>query len=90
MAQAIYKSIVTAQKYEMGTPVRDAINQAYRETQQKLAIAATAGLAPMIFIMFAMKNVDLAKAQEEKDLAEGSVHEHQNEAVKKSCEDSKP
>ncbi|CAI4214135.1 unnamed protein product [Parascedosporium putredinis] len=63
---------------------------AYRETQQKLAIAATAGLAPMIFIMFAMKNVDLAKAQEEKDLAEGSVHEHQDEAAKKSCEDSKP
>lgn len=59
-AQAIYKSITVAKKYAKGTIVRTAIDQAYRETQQRLAIAATAALAPMLLIMFIMKNVDLS------------------------------
>ncbi|KAF3020082.1 hypothetical protein E8E14_002747 [Neopestalotiopsis sp. 37M] len=59
-AQAIYKSITVAKNYAKGTIVRTAIDQAYRETQQRLAIAATAALAPMLLIMFIMKNVDLS------------------------------
>ncbi|KAH8193827.1 hypothetical protein TruAng_012010 [Truncatella angustata] len=58
-AQAIYKSITVAQKYAKGIIIRAAINQSYRETQQILAIASTAVLAPMLVIMFALKNVDL-------------------------------
>ncbi|ETS85312.1 Siderophore iron transporter mirA [Pestalotiopsis fici W106-1] len=59
-AQAIYKSITVAKKYAQGTIIRAAIDQAYRETQQRLAIAATAALAPMLLIMFFLKNVDLS------------------------------
>ena len=65
-AQGIYKSIVVAQKFQAGTPVRAAIDQSYRETQQVLAIAATAGLAPMLLIMFALKNVRLDKKDDER------------------------
>jgi hypothetical protein len=46
----IYKSIVVAQKFAKGTPARAAIDQAYRETQRLLAIAATCALAPMLII----------------------------------------
>lgn len=60
---AIFKSIAVARKYEQGTPMRLAIDKSYRETQQILAIAATAALAPMLLIMFALKTVDLSKEQ---------------------------
>ncbi|KAJ9150270.1 Major facilitator [Pleurostoma richardsiae] len=68
-AMAIYKSIAVARKYAKGSAMRAAIDKSYRETQQILAIAATAGLAPMLLIMFALKNVDLGKKQpgEEED-----------------------
>ncbi|KAF5019850.1 hypothetical protein F66182_8129 [Fusarium sp. NRRL 66182] len=62
----IYKSIVVAQEFVRGTPVRDAIDQAYRETQRLLAIAATAALAPMLLVMFALKTVDLSKVDDAK------------------------
>lgn len=64
-AQAIYKSMVVAKKFAIGSPVRDAINKSYRETQQILAIAATAALAPMLIVMLFMKPVDLQKRDEE-------------------------
>lgn len=66
-AQAIYKSIVTAKKFAKGSEMRAAIDLSYRETQQTLAIAATAALAPMLFVMFALKNVDLGKRQAEQE-----------------------
>ncbi|KAM0548408.1 hypothetical protein ACHAPJ_009893 [Fusarium lateritium] len=62
----IYKSIVVAQKFAKGTPVRLAIDQAYRETQRLLAIAATCSLAPMLIVMFALKAVDLTRVDEAK------------------------
>ena len=62
----IYKSIVVAQKFAKGTPVRAAIDQSYRETQRLLAIAATCALAPMLIVMFALKTVDLSKVDEAK------------------------
>ncbi|KAG5770721.1 hypothetical protein H9Q72_002510 [Fusarium xylarioides] len=65
-ALKIYKSIVVAQKFAKGTPVRAAIDQAYRETQRLLAIAATCSLAPMLIVMFALKAVDLTKVDEAK------------------------
>lgn len=65
-AMGIYKSIVVAQKFAVGTPARVAIDRAYRETQKLLAIAATAALVPMLVIMFALKPVDLTKADENK------------------------
>ena len=82
----IYKSIVVAQKFAVGTAARAAIDRSYRETQQVLAIAATAGLAPMLLIMFALKNVNLNKEQadEQSGVASRTASEgdaHGNEAV---------
>ncbi|KAL3601078.1 hypothetical protein FPOAC2_05332 [Fusarium poae] len=65
-ALKIYKSIVVAQTSAKGTPVRAAIDQAYRETQRLLAIAATCALAPMLVVMFALKTVNLTKVDEAK------------------------
>jgi hypothetical protein len=66
-AQAVFGSIVVAQKYEIGTPARDAIDMCYRQSQRILAIAALAALAPMLIIMFFLENVPLT---EETTLAE--------------------
>lgn len=65
-AMPIYKSIVTAQKFVKGTPVRAAIDKSYCETQQILAIAATVFLAPMLVVMFFLKTIDLSKADDAK------------------------
>ncbi|OJJ04490.1 hypothetical protein ASPVEDRAFT_152837 [Aspergillus versicolor CBS 583.65] len=58
-AGAIFSSIVVAQEYEVGTPVREAIDTAYRGSQRLLAIAALASLVPMLVIMFFLENVKL-------------------------------
>ncbi|KAI8680677.1 MFS domain-containing protein [Fusarium sp. Ph1] len=65
-AMPIYKSIVAAQKFAKGTPVRAAIDKSYCETQQLLAIAATAALAPMLIVMFFLKTIDLTKVDDAK------------------------
>ncbi|KAF9630021.1 hypothetical protein BFW01_g202 [Lasiodiplodia theobromae] len=65
VAAKVYKSIVVAQKYQKGSVEREAIDRAYRETQRVLAIAATAALAPMVGVMWGLRNVDLGKEEEE-------------------------
>ncbi|KAL2220503.1 putative transporter [Thermoascus aurantiacus ATCC 26904] len=64
-APAIFKSIVNAQKYAKGTAGRTAIDRSYRESQQILAIAGIAALAPMVILMLLLKNVHLDKEEEE-------------------------
>ncbi|KAL1595899.1 hypothetical protein SLS60_009589 [Paraconiothyrium brasiliense] len=59
LAMPIFKSIVVAQKYAVGSDIRNAIDQSYRESQKLLAIAATAALVPMLGVMWFLKNVDL-------------------------------
>ncbi|KAL6863130.1 hypothetical protein ACO1O0_003374 [Amphichorda felina] len=76
-AQGIYKSIVVAKKFVAGTPARAAIDRSYRETQQVLAIAATAGLAPMLLIMFALRNVKLDKKEDDKPSEEATERSEQ-------------
>jgi hypothetical protein len=65
-AMAIYKSMVVAKKFAKGTPVRAAIDRSYRETQKLLAIAGTVSLSLMLFVMFALKTVDLEHVEEAK------------------------
>ena len=60
-AQSIFASIVVAQKYAVGSADRLAIDQAYRETQKLLAIAATSALVSMLIAMSFIKNVDLSQ-----------------------------
>ena len=56
---SIFKSIVIAQKYPVGSEIRNAVDQSYRESQKLLAIAATAALVPMLGAMWFLKNIDL-------------------------------
>lgn len=49
--------------------MREAIDRSYRESQRLLAIAALAALAPMLVIMFFLRNV---KLDERQDVAEAS------------------
>lgn len=77
VAAKVYKSIVVAQKYEKGSVEREAIDRAYRETQRVLAIAATAALAPMVGVMWGLRNVDLGKGEEEEEGREGGVQKEE-------------
>lgn len=63
-AKSIFGSIVVAQKYPQGSPVREAIDRSYRESQRLLAIAALAALAPMLVVMFFLQNVKLDERQD--------------------------
>ena len=77
-ASKVFQSIVAARSFAVGPPERVAIDQAYRETQQLLAIAATCALAPMIFIMWFVKDVDLKDGPDEGGKDDGSQTEIQN------------
>jgi hypothetical protein len=73
---SIFQSIVVAQKYEFGTPIRTAIDRSYRESQMILGIVATAMCVPNLFIMWFIKNVPLekddTKEEEEQDAPLGT------------------
>ncbi|KAL4907829.1 siderophore iron transporter mirA [Aspergillus multicolor] len=58
-AQSIFGSIVVAQKYEIGSVAREAIDLSYRQSQRLLAIAALCALVPMLGVMFFLENVRL-------------------------------
>ncbi|RKK75548.1 Siderophore iron transporter mirA [Fusarium oxysporum] len=62
---AIFRSIVVAQSYELGTETRDAINLSYRMTQQTLAIGSLSLSIPLVLMMFFFRNVKLAKEDDE-------------------------
>lgn len=85
----IYKSIVVAQKFAKGTPIRSAIDQSYRETQRLLAIAATCALAPMLIVMFALKTVDLSKVDEAKIDENKAAGEVEPVVVRETVQDGK-
>lgn len=60
-ATAIFNSIVVAMKFPVDSPARIAIDQAYRETLQTLAIVATCMTVPMLFFMFFLTDFHLDK-----------------------------
>ncbi|KAF5671100.1 major facilitator [Fusarium circinatum] len=64
---AIFRSIVVAQSYELGTETRDAINLSYRMTQQTLAIGSLSLSIPLLLMMFFFRNVKLAKEDDERN-----------------------
>lgn len=64
----VFRSIVRAQEYEMGTPTRDAINLSYRQTQQILAIGSLGLSLPLLMMMVFFK--DIKMGQEDKRRAE--------------------
>ncbi|EWY94929.1 hypothetical protein FOYG_04077 [Fusarium oxysporum NRRL 32931] len=64
---AIFRSIVVAQSYELGTETHDAINLSYRMTQQTLAIGSLSLSIPLVLMMFFFRNVKLAKEDDERN-----------------------
>lgn len=58
---------MTAKKYKAGTAARDAINLAYRESQQRLSVASLALSLPLLVFVIFMRNI---KLEEEDKLRE--------------------
>ncbi|RSL85996.1 hypothetical protein CEP52_015963 [Fusarium oligoseptatum] len=71
----IFGSIVVAQKYEVGSPERNAIDKCYRQTQQTLAIGSVSVSALLVLLAFLVQNVKLGEedtkraAQADEELA---------------------
>lgn len=66
-AQEIFGSLTKALSYPMGSPVRDAINQAYQETMDVLLILAFCVALPLLFLTFMMEDYELDKVRCFKD-----------------------
>ncbi|ONH65330.1 Siderophore iron transporter mirA [Cyberlindnera fabianii] len=58
-ATKIYSSITVAKKFKKGTPARDAISLAYRETIQIIGWTGLGIIAPMLILMFFVREVHL-------------------------------
>lgn len=65
LAQKIYKSMTVAKSYKKGSDIRDAINRAYTETIQIIGWTGLGIIAPMLILMFFIREVKLT---EEKDI----------------------
>ncbi|WAO93511.1 Hypothetical protein NCS54_01106100 [Fusarium falciforme] len=75
VGRKIFGSIVVAQKYEVGSPERNAIDKCYRQTQQTLAIGSVSVSALLLLLAFLVQNVKLGEedtkraAQADEELA---------------------
>ncbi|KAG7114728.1 Siderophore iron transporter mirA like protein [Verticillium longisporum] len=65
-SRAIFRSIVAAQSFAIGTPERNAINLSYRQTQQRLAIASLSISIPLLIMMLLIRNVDFVAEEKKK------------------------
>ena len=72
-ADAIFGSLVVAKGYDVGTPVRDAINESYRSSMRLIAIVATGFMVPMLVLMFFIKPVRLDQQDKENEETEAEV-----------------
>ncbi|KAL4901900.1 hypothetical protein BDW74DRAFT_67763 [Aspergillus multicolor] len=66
-AGAIFGKLTKALSYEMGTPVRSAINRSYQETMNKLLVLALLATLPLIPLSLLMSNYRLDKMNESPD-----------------------
>lgn len=76
LAKKIYKSITVAMSYEKGSDIRDGINRAYAETIQIIGWTGLGIIAPMLILMFFIKDVKLSEA---KDIYSVSIPEEEIE-----------
>ncbi|KAJ0417028.1 siderophore iron transporter mirC [Aspergillus carlsbadensis] len=63
-AQEIFGKLTKALSYEMGSPVRVAINRSYQETMNKLLVLALVATVPLIPLSLLMSNYRLDKMSE--------------------------
>ncbi|KAL4786770.1 siderophore iron transporter mirC [Aspergillus varians] len=66
-AGEIFGKLTKALSYEMGTPVRVAINRSYQETMNKLLVLALLATLPLIPLSLLMSNYKLDKMSEPAD-----------------------
>ncbi|KAL4806433.1 siderophore iron transporter mirC [Aspergillus unguis] len=66
-AGAIFGKLTKALSYEMGTPVRAAINRSYQETMNRLLVLALLATLPLIPLSLLMSNYRLDKMSESTD-----------------------
>lgn len=59
--ETIYDSLEVQLSYEKGTPIREAIAQAYAESQSKMLIAGTAVMSLSLIWMFVIRDIKLDK-----------------------------
>lgn len=85
-AKKIYKSITVAMSYEKGSDARNAINKAYSETIQIIGWTGLGIIAPMLVLMFFVKEVKLSGAKDIYDSQTSDV-EIENEDVEKELKD---
>lgn len=64
LTKKIYKSITVAMSYEKGSEIRDGINRAYAETIQIIGWTGLGIIAPMLILMFFIKEVKLSEAKD--------------------------
>lgn len=67
-AATIYGDLEVQMSYPLGTPTRDAINQAYGESQMIMCVAATAILALAVAAVFMFKDIDVRARKQVKGL----------------------
>ncbi|KKK18582.1 hypothetical protein P175DRAFT_0438590 [Aspergillus ochraceoroseus IBT 24754] len=68
-AQEIFGKLTKALSYDMGTPVRIAINRSYQETMNKLLVLALVATVPLIPLSLLMSNYKLDKMSESPNYA---------------------
>ncbi|CAK7208003.1 hypothetical protein SEUCBS139899_010837 [Sporothrix eucalyptigena] len=66
LTESIYESLVVQLSYPVGSPIRDAINEAYGTVMHKMVIAGAVFMVPTVLSLFLWRNIDLKKVEEEK------------------------
>lgn len=67
-AATIYGDLTVQMSYPLGTPTRDAINEAYGESQMIMCVAATAILALAVAAVFMFRDIDVRQRKQVKGL----------------------
>lgn len=62
----IYESLVTQLSYPVGSPIRNAIIEAYAAVMHKMVIAGAVFMVPTVLSLFLWRNINLKKVEEEK------------------------
>ncbi|CAK7225492.1 hypothetical protein SBRCBS47491_005908 [Sporothrix bragantina] len=66
LTESIYESLVVQLSYPVGSPIRDAINEAYGSVMHKMVIAGAVFMIPCVGSLFLWRNINLKKVEEEK------------------------
>lgn len=85
MAETIFGNLTLATSFPVGTPARDAINQAYQETMNSLLIVAVCLAAPVFLLSWGLKGYRVDRVdQRVKGRVIGSARK--SEALRESAE----